>query len=1133
EKDIGSLKRDVLKPELFRILEQRAMFTEDKLEIKDYFHSLLDLAGSNGVDMREMGNIGLLGKMLLAEQNIDFEKAERERGDLIGILQKNLSASERKELAARTVLFAEKRARETDYNAFLDERARCLKVDTAKYPEFARYSNYLLLYHGLDREALFKEIRDMERLIFRALASEEKELAVIFLDDLSSLLRDYFAMKMSRDKEEELKGLIKIAESDYLDRAFASGESDDLGQVQRIKREIGSLRANIETMGDFYALTKKRDEAFVKRSKVSVSQGRIKVIVAGGYHSANLSDVAVKNGYSYYSIIPGFLDDEKRENHYYELISGGVSERMRTVALNMGVGLIAVASFNSPLGRKARGAGADLFKLRACLALAGEKGAKGIDLDGEYFDLAGRAVGREYVHDPERYLPFMTPGKIKSGGSPRNTGFDRTLIKALSEKWHASEADIERDYEITLEMERNKLMNKGFIDPITSKVSKDMHRVYGRLVENILPELGNTPGEFRVVDDNRINAFVFRNRKDVFFFKGLIEELNVYADATGRPLTDDMMAFIIAHELGHVVQSTSTHGLDLSIFYGDAAPYKIRQLLVNSEYDADSKALDIMDKAGFSVRGALEALRFLEYIKTGSQASAIMDSHPYIDLRRHRVTQIIYDQQTRVFRNVAKAETPFASRLDLTRKDVDFRKILDTGEKGLFSLLEEADSMDKVVEALSMIMTRRRLDAFRSLVARTGEREAFLKDFYAYAADYFVMKAMGDGTKKLHDRYDDLTMAGSVCGFGSVRTGWNRDKVQAVKPRMNSRTRVSEREKDHAYKNKIADIVNSTAGKLGNGDLNGILMDPYELARYVRKVYKKRGSRLEEKQEEDEDIIKRTREKLRKARKVSETEAGSYADLELSGLEVAAVLGRKELHKTLSDPRLLISLFVYTKCVSFAPMVTAAEPIYGLSIDIPVNAKRLYMENPRFTDVSAPEGRGRILETLIAQYLLTTYLPRSELYNGDLAGYLKADRAPWRSFRHVLRSAGLPYFSKEESGRIFRKIYSALPKQLPEFFRQHVALKMLEDYVGVSIETGSKGDKDDAGKLFASPKTLTGFSMEYRRRSAADGEDISGYVENSPLIRSVNAVLENPKNRDMIYPEVAVRFRGCVERLKG
>ena len=64
------------------------------------------------------------------------------------------------------------------------------------------------------------------------------------------------------------------------------------------------------------------------------------------------------------------------------------------------------------------------------------------------------------------------------------------------------------------------------------------------------------------------------------------------------PLTEDMIAFVIAHELSHLLQHTSHEGLDIHDLNEKASPYLV-QMIKNAEYDADMRALELMDRAGY------------------------------------------------------------------------------------------------------------------------------------------------------------------------------------------------------------------------------------------------------------------------------------------------------------------------------------------------------------------------------------------------------------------------------------------------------------------------------------------------------------------------------------------------------
>lgn len=113
----------------------------------------------------------------------------------------------------------------------------------------------------------------------------------------------------------------------------------------------------------------------------------------------------------------------------------------------------------------------------------------------------------------------------------------------------------------------------------------------------------------------------------VFLYTGLIKSFAEYQSKLGRTLSKDNLAFVVAHEMRHLLQQRKERA---------NAVTKRQQ-----EYDADLGGMEIMGRAGFNPREAVEAMEFLRSLSEGQIAYS--ETHPASASRLVEISKRIAD----------------------------------------------------------------------------------------------------------------------------------------------------------------------------------------------------------------------------------------------------------------------------------------------------------------------------------------------------------------------------------------------------------------------------------------------------------------------------------------------------------
>jgi len=152
---------------------------------------------------------------------------------------------------------------------------------------------------------------------------------------------------------------------------------------------------------------------------------------------------------------------------------------------------------------------------------------------------------------------------------------------------------------------------------------------------------------FHVIEKDELNAFTTPGG-NVYFYAGLMDKLK----------TDDQIAFVLAHEIGHGAARHTIKKFQAALGYNLIGSLILSQLNLEDqskelavlgsgalmsvvfsaygrqdEYEADRLGVKYMYLAGYDPQAAIESLEVLKSESHGSYVPLILRSHPYIDDR--------------------------------------------------------------------------------------------------------------------------------------------------------------------------------------------------------------------------------------------------------------------------------------------------------------------------------------------------------------------------------------------------------------------------------------------------------------------------------------------------------------------
>jgi len=352
---LNNLKRNIFSKELLDLDTKYSQNKAGNTEFKEYFLYVANKAKEKNVRIKNLINLSLLVNSLEQEDSINFKVANTERDELIDGLQKILSKNEIKELVSKTVELKTEKISQKDFYSYLARKADSIRLDTTKFPELQKYMTYVATYDVIDQVEIEKELGVLENRIRESLYSSDKQRKLNSLSKNLALMRNIFNVSIIRsDYDYYTNNTDSFLMKNYV--SFIDREAPLYRISAKLDENIADLDRYREETSKFYKYCFDRDEAFLKNIKFS---NNVAILIAGGFHTENLSNLFKKSGISYVSIMPNVANITDYENPYFNILKGeisGSSNRIYNLLSSIDLSLLAVPDLlNKALGEEVWG----------------------------------------------------------------------------------------------------------------------------------------------------------------------------------------------------------------------------------------------------------------------------------------------------------------------------------------------------------------------------------------------------------------------------------------------------------------------------------------------------------------------------------------------------------------------------------------------------------------------------------------------------------------------------------------------------------------------------------------------------------------------------------------------------------
>ena len=308
-----NLKKYIYNKRLIALEGKKAEYEEEKVSIVDYYKYLETLAKKFSTDLTPFPNFKNFIKAASFEKNIKTEEISKDCKNLVTRLTEVLPEKKLKQLLAKSAKFKLEKIEGSDYYLFLKMLARGNHLNLKSYPQFYNYLIYLELSERIDGVKLIKEVRVVEEDIKEKLFKNNDERKLNEISENISLLTNLINLQMTPDEYE----LYRAKKSDFKLSSWLKF-LDTKARKYKLREETldtSLIDNNIETLEGYYQAALKRDTAMVDNSiaKMDEDGEAIAVLIAGGFHSPQLTRLFKEKGYSYLVVAPKITESSDHE----------------------------------------------------------------------------------------------------------------------------------------------------------------------------------------------------------------------------------------------------------------------------------------------------------------------------------------------------------------------------------------------------------------------------------------------------------------------------------------------------------------------------------------------------------------------------------------------------------------------------------------------------------------------------------------------------------------------------------------------------------------------------------------------------------------------------------------------------
>ncbi len=302
QQQINQLKQTIYSPALKQFDKYFLAYHSQDMSIGDYVRFLV--RGNS----RSFKQINIFMTALDIENTLDFKKIEKERSQLVHILVKKLNKNEVNQLVQQSMQHRAGRLTYAQYYGILKQLCRDNHINFKKFKQFDAYIRYVCISEQINREQFINEFTQLEHAAQKTLAATPKQKKLIDLTKNISLIEKLINHQMTPDDWARYQ---KSKTNIY----HLPKQITNLSSGKAVHVPLPSLLAPYEAFCEYAIQRNKTLVNNLLKKIVSREACSVAVLVAGGFHTAGITDLLKKNNASYIVVTPQITQIPKNHNY--------------------------------------------------------------------------------------------------------------------------------------------------------------------------------------------------------------------------------------------------------------------------------------------------------------------------------------------------------------------------------------------------------------------------------------------------------------------------------------------------------------------------------------------------------------------------------------------------------------------------------------------------------------------------------------------------------------------------------------------------------------------------------------------------------------------------------------------------
>ncbi|MBN1405704.1 MAG: hypothetical protein JW946_04225 [Candidatus Omnitrophica bacterium] len=317
---INALKQKLYNPTLIELEKKHLEYDEEEISLAEFYDYLVILAKQQRISMDGLVNFSTFIRLAKLEGEIDFPLVEKQRTQLIEKISKKLDKEKLTGLVSRSLEFKLNKIDTVEFHAYLESLAKETGNSLKNYRELSRYIDYINSHEKINTNMLFKEADTLESRVKETLVQDKEQQSLMTLSKVLGILNSFLNLKLVPDdfkfyKENKQSFLL----SGWL--PFLQEELQKNHLKLTLPDNVSILDDNLLSLVEFYELAYQRDLIFVDKAILLMDKDKqkISVLITGGFHTPNLTELLRERDISYIVIAPKTTEKTDPELYRYIL----------------------------------------------------------------------------------------------------------------------------------------------------------------------------------------------------------------------------------------------------------------------------------------------------------------------------------------------------------------------------------------------------------------------------------------------------------------------------------------------------------------------------------------------------------------------------------------------------------------------------------------------------------------------------------------------------------------------------------------------------------------------------------------------------------------------------------------------